>query len=373
MKVPSAKPFFPEEDIEKISSEIEENLRKGELTLGSKITKFEELFAKYVGVKHGIAVNSGTAALEIVLRYFELDKGEVIVPTNSFVSSANTVYFAGGKPVLADINEDTLCLDPESLKECITSKTKGVILVHLAGLITPHLKDIQEICIDKKLFLIEDAAQAHGASIDGKKAGSLVDAACFSFFPTKPMTTGEGGMVTTDNEKLNNLARSLRHHGIESRDNYPRLGYNWRMSDINAILGIYQLQRLDQFVKKRNEIAKAYHKGLSHFKDIKFIHCTPNIVHAYYKYPIILPFDTSNLQKILEKKYEISTGFLYYPPIHLQPLYQEKFGYKTGMLPKSEDVLKRVLCLPMFTEITAEQIRYIIGNISTELERLGLN
>ena len=367
MKVPAAKPFFSEEDIRSILSEIGTSLRTGTLTLGPNVKKFEDMFAEYTGVKHAVAVNSGTASLEIPLRYFDVKDMEVIVPTNTFVASANTVYFAGGKPVLADIREDTLCLDPEDMKRRITSKTKGVIVVHLAGLIPPQMKEIREICNDKNLFLIEDAAQAHGASMDGKKAGSLSDAGSFSFFPTKPMTTGEGGMVTTDNSNLDKFARSLRHHGIEGRDNYPRFGYNWRMSDINAIIGIHQLQHLDAFVKERNEIAKKYSKLLSRIKSARVIQVPPNIVHSYYKFAVILPFETANLQRALKEKYEIETSFLYYPPVHLQPIYQTHFGYKAGMLPVSEDVLKRMICLPIFIGIIDGQINYVVESLEKEM------
>lgn len=372
MKVQAARPFFPEEDIKEILIEIESNLRKGELTLGQKLLKFEEMFAEYIGVKHAIAVNSGTGALEVVLRYLNLNGGEVVVPTNSFVASANTVHYAGGKAVIADINENTLCLDPESLKEKITSKTKAVMLVHLAGLITPHFEEIKNICEDNNLILFEDAAQAHGASLNGKKSGNLSLAGCFSFFPTKPMTTGEGGIITTDDSSLDKFSRSLRHHGIEGRDNYPRLGYNWRMPDINAILGIYQLKRLDENIKERNRIAEIYNKALSKFKSIKFINYPKNIVHAYYKYPIILPFDTFSLQKTLKEKYEIDTGFLYYPPIHMQPVYQNEFGYKVGMMPVAEDVLKRMICLPMFVGITPDQVNHVTDSLSEELGNAGV-
>ena len=367
MKVPAARPFFSEEDIKKILSDIETSLKSGTLTLGPNVKKFEDMFAAYIGVKHAIAVNSGTSSLEIPLRYFDVKNKEVIVPTNSFVASANTVYFAGGRPVLADIREDTLCLNPDDLGKKITSKTKGVIVVHLAGLIPPQMKEIRQVCEDHNLFLIEDAAQAHGASIDGKKAGSLSDAGSFSFFPTKPMTTGEGGMITTDDYDLDKFARSLRHHGIEGRDNYPRFGYNWRMSDINAIIGIHQLARLDNFVKERNEIARKYTEKLVKLKNIKTIKATSNVVHSYYKFPVILPFDTTELQKTLKEKYEIETSFLYYPPIHLQPVYQEHFEYKPSMLPVAEDILKRMICLPMFVGITDGQIDYVVESLTKEI------
>jgi perosamine synthetase len=367
MNVPAAKPFFPNEDIEGILMDIENALKTGILTLGSKVKKFEALFAEYTRVGHAVAVNSGTSALEIALRYFDIKDREVIVPTNSFVASANTVIFAGGKPVLADIKPDTLCIDPDDALRRITPKTKGVMVVHLAGLICPQIKELREICRGHGLFLIEDAAQAHGATIDGSKAGSLGDVGCFSFFPTKPMTAGEGGIITTNDDKLAQFAQSLRHHGREG-DLHVRLGYNWRMSEINAIVGIYQLRRLEENIDCRNEIAEKYTDGLKKISNISPISVPSNIGHSYYKYPVLLAGNHTafELEKLLREKYNIATGTLYYPPIHLQPLYRQLFGYKEGMLPAAEQVLTRELCLPMFVEINDEAINYVIESLASE-------
>jgi perosamine synthetase len=364
MEVPSARPFFNNEDIKFILNDIEQSLKTGILTFGPNIKKFESLFAEYIGVKYAIAVNSGTSSLEIILRYFDITEKEVIVPTNSFVASANTVIFAGGKPIIADIDPKTLCIDPNDVLEKITQKTTALMVVHLAGLIPPQMKELQEICLDHNLILIEDAAHAHGAMIDGKKAGSLGAAGSFSFFPTKLMTTGEGGMITTNDEKLTEFAKSLRHHGKEG-DVHTRLGYNWRMSEVNAILGIYQLKRLDENIKKRNEVAEKYSSRLKKIDGIDTIFVPKNIKHSYYKYPIILPSnrDASKVEEILKKMYKIATGTLYYPPIHLQPVYKQLFGYKEGMLPFAEKILKRELCLPMFVEMSDEQITYVIESL----------
>jgi len=331
------------------------------------LENFEALFAEYVGVQHAVAVNSGTSALEIALRYFGVEDREVIVPTNSFVASANTVIFAGGKPVLADIKSDTLCLDPNDVRKKITSKTKGIMVVHLAGLVCPEMEEIQEICQEHSFFLIEDAAQAHGAIFDGEKAGGLGDAGCFSFFPTKPMTTGEGGIITTDDSKLAEFAKSLRHHGREGIL-HVRLGYNWRMSEVNAILGIYQVKRLDEFIKRRNEIAQKYNDALKKIKNVLPIPVPPNIRSSYYKYPVLLSggMKASELEKSLKSKYDIATGTLYYPPIHLQPIYRQLFGYKEGMLPVAEETLIRELCLPMFVEISDEAINHVIESLAQE-------
>lgn len=369
MKVPSARPFFDDADIRSILKDIRRSLKTGALTLGPNVKKFEELFAEYTGVKHAVAVNSGTSALEIAMRYFDVRDREVIVPTNSFVASANTVIFAGGRPVLADIKPETLCIDPDDVLEKITPKTKGVMVVHLAGLVCPQMKELREICADHHLFLMEDAAHAQGGMIDGKKAGDLGDVGCFSFFPTKVMTTGEGGIITTNDGKMSEFAKSLRHHGIEN-NRFERLGYNWRMCEINAILGIYQLKRLDGYVKKRNEVARKYTKNLRNVKKVAPFPVPHNVRHSYYKYPVLLSCctDASGITQSLKEKYGIETGSLYYPPIHLQPLYRRLFGYKEGMLPVAEDILKREICLPMFVTVSDKEVNYVTESLKKEVQ-----
>lgn len=368
MAIRNAGPFFNDKDIEEILNDIKNSLKSGMLTMGQNIEQFENQFAKYIGVKHAIAVNSGTSALEIALRYFDVENKEVIVPTNSFVASANAVIFAGGKPILCDTKDETLCIDPDDFRKKITPKTKGVIVVHLAGLIPPQMKELKEICSENNLFLIEDAAHAPGASLDNKKAGSLGDAGCFSFFPTKPMTTGEGGMITTNDNNLANFAKSLRHHGKEGAA-HTRLGYNWRMSEIQAILGIYQLKRLDEHIGIRNQIAKKYAEGLENVNGISLISVPSNIVHSYWKYPIILTsgIEALDLQKILKNKYDIDTGTLYYPPIHLQPFYKQRFNYKEGMLPSAEGILKKETCLPMFVGLSEKETDHVIDSLKKEM------
>ncbi len=368
MEIPNARPFFNDEDIDDILNDIRNCLKSGMLTMGQNIERFENQFAKYVGVKYAIALNSGTSALEVALRYFDVKNKEVIVPTNSFVSSANAVIFAGGEPILCDIKDETLCIDPDDLRKRITPKTKGVIVVHLAGLIPPQMKELQDICSENNLFLIEDAAHAPGAILDNKKAGSLSEVGCFSFFPTKPMTTGEGGMITTNDSNLADFAKILRHHGKEG-DVHTRIGYNWRMSEIHAILGIYQLKRLDEYIMIRNQIAKKYAEGLGNIEGINLISVPSNIVHSYYKYPIILTsgIEALALQKTLKNKYNIATGTLYYPPIHLQPFYRQCFSYKEGMLPSSEEILKKETCLPMFVGLGEKEIDHVIDSLKKEV------
>jgi dTDP-4-amino-4,6-dideoxygalactose transaminase len=372
MKIPSAYPFFDEESIQGILKDIGVTLKKGVLTEGPHVKDFEKKFAEYVKVKHAIAVNSGTSALEIALRYFKLQGREVIVPTNTFVATPNSVLFAGGKPIFADIKEDSLCIDPKDIQRKISPRTAGIIVVHIAGLICPQIKEIKELCADHGIFLLEDSAHAHGASIDGKKAGALGNAGCFSFYPTKVMTTGEGGMITTDDTNLAEVARQMRNHGQNAQKQMVILGHNWRMNEISAIIGRYQLENLEELVSKRNEIAKKYETELQKIKGVSLFKTPNHIRHSYYKYPIRIndDIDREKLAYILQKEYNIETGNIYDPPCHLHPFYEKNFRIKEGDLPTAEKVLKKVMCLPMYIGMTEEIIRYISEALNYSINKL---
>ena len=369
--IPSAKPYFMEADIKPILSEIEGILRGGKLTSGEKIAAFENKYAEYIGSGYAVAVNSGTCTLEIILRYYGVEQQEVIVPTNSFVASANSVYFAGGTPVLADIREDTLCLDPADVNKKITGKTKAVMVVHIAGLPCPQMEELRQICTEKGLILIEDAAQAHGALWHEKKVGNLSEAASFSLYSTKVLAIGEGGMITTGDQKLADYARSVRNHGNEN-DRFVRLGHNWRMTEIQALLGLYQLGRLEQYVQKRNEVAGRYRELLADLKTLRFIDVPAGARHSYYKFPVVFgePIDTVKVMSVMRQKYQIALAPLYYPPIHLQPFYRS-LGYREGMLPVAERVLKQQLCLPMYYEITEQEIGRVADSLRQCLKELA--
>ena len=370
MKIQSAKPYIPKEDIKDILNDFANTLSSGILTKGPYVKKFEDLFAKYIGVKNAIAVNSGTCSLEIPLRYFNVKDKEVIVPTNTFIATSNAVIFAGGKPILADIKPDTLCIDPDDVLKKITTKTRGIIVVHIAGLVCPQMNELQDICKKYGLFLIEDAAHAHGATIDGKKAGSLSNAASFSFFATKIMTTAEGGMITTNDDKLAEIARSMRHHGIGNEQNILiRLGYNWRMDELSAILGIHQLKRLYQNIIMRNKIAEKYNKMLAKTNGLSCFKTYPNIKHSYYKYPVLLDegIDRIKLTSSMKENHNISLGTIYYPPCHLQPFYKDIFGFEEGALPVSERILNRTVALPMFAQMKDREIEYVVKALKQEI------
>ena len=354
-------PYFSEDSLNAITDQIRLMLKSGRLTDGPYAQEFEKKFAEYNNVKYAVAVNSGTAALDVALRYYKLQGKEVIVPTNTFVSTPNSVIFAGGKPVFADMNPDTLGIDVDDVKRKVTEKTAGVIVVHIAGLLCPQINELKEFCEQKGLFLIEDSAHAHGAMLDGQKAGTFGDAGCFSFYPTKVMTSGEGGMIITNNEALADEARVLRTCGQNAHRDVVMLGHNWRLNELNAIVGINQLEHLEEFLAKRNQVAGWYEETLSGIKGIELFKVASNSRHSYYKYPLKLAdgIDRSKIAVLLKDKYAIETGHVYYPPCHMQPYYKETFGTKEGDLPNSERVLKQVLCLPMHVGLTGENVKYI--------------
>jgi dTDP-4-amino-4,6-dideoxygalactose transaminase len=370
--VPPVKPYFPKSDVEKIKHHVEKILESGMLTMGIYTREFEEKFAQLCDIKYAIAVNSGTAALDIILRSMKLQQGdEVLLPTNTFSATAASVVFAGGKPILTDINPSSLCMDVEDLEDKITSRTKGVIVVHVGGLICPEINNIRKICEDKGLFLIEDAAHAHGSKIDGRSAGSLADAAAFSFYPTKVMTTGEGGMITTSDERIAKMAMILRDQGKEnfSSSIIVELGYNWRMDEISAAIGIVQLKRLNEIITKRNIIARIYDQAFDRMSGLKPLKTPPNILNNYYKYVAILDkdIDREKLKAKLRDKGVRCGGEVYWPPLHMQPAYQRLLGTKPGDFPKAEDVCRRMICPPMYTDMSVEDANYVIEKFKEAL------
>lgn len=378
MKTPnirSAQPYFPPDEIEWILQETRAVLESGALTRGPRIARFETLFADYTGVRHSIAVSNGTTALEIALRYYELDGAEVIVPTNTFLASANAVIFAGGKPVFSDIEGDSLCIGLEQIKSCLSDRTRGIVAVHVAGMICPEIDAIREFCKAGGLFLIEDAAHAHGAELNGCKAGSLGDSAGFSFFPTKLMTTAEGGMITTNDDALAEFARTFRNHGVpEGKAVHTALGHNYRMDELSAVLGLSQLRQLDTFLQKRRTIAAQYEAGLGSLEGLDLIKLPEGMRHSYYKFPVLLSSrDRRNaLASALKEKHHIDTGTVYWPPCHLHPavparpdLYDTRSDF-----PISEEILPRILCLPIHARLDEPSVERVIEAVKTEQNML---
>jgi dTDP-4-amino-4,6-dideoxygalactose transaminase len=366
MKVPPVKINFPEQDRSEILEKIDGILQSGRLTLGEYTKEFEEKFAALHGSKYAVAVNSGTSALEISLRSLSVAGSSVIVPTNTFLATAFAVVHSGAKVTFADCGPD-LNLDPDNIKKSITDDTKGVVLVHIGGNIPENIAEITELCEEKDLFLLEDAAHAHGSSLKGKYAGTFGAAGAFSFYPTKVITSGEGGMITTDNEELYNRALVFRDQGKAgfTANVHTELGYNWRMSEPNAILGSYQLSRLKEFIENRQRIAQIYDESLTHEK-IQLLKLSKDLSSNYYKYIAYLDkgIDRKAYKQTLREKHEVFLGGeVYELPCHLQPVFKELYGLSEGMFPVAEDLCARHVCLPMYPTMTDEEANYVVESM----------
>jgi perosamine synthetase len=368
-EIPPAKPYFPKEDMRFIHEAIDKITGSGMLTLGEYTRSFEAEFSKLCKVKRAIAVNSGTAALEIALRSLGLKKGdEVLVPTNTFTATAATVILAGGKPVFTDIDRESLCIDLKNVEKHLTSKTKGVMAVHIGGLVCPEIEAISEFCEDKNLFLIEDAAHAQGSTLDKKPAGSFGDAGCFSFYPTKVMTTGEGGIITTDREDLANKATVLRDQGKAnfSGNEIVEIGNNWRMTEISAAIGLSQLSRLQEFITQRNLIARHFDKKLTEAINLKPLEIPKNATSNYYKYVAFVSTKISrdDFKRRLRERGVKPSGEVYWPPLHMQPVYRRLLEIREGAFPVAEDACRRMICLPIYSQMTLDEARYVTDKVT---------
>lgn len=364
MKIAATKAYFSSASIDFILTQFREILEgKSFLSMYKHGENFEKSFASYIGTKFAASCNSGTSALEIILRAIDVKDCDVIVPTMTFAATAYTVINAGGRPVFADCTSD-MTVDPEDVRKRLTPKTKVVITVHIGGLVSPHTYALMDLCKEKGLLLIEDAAHAHGSALDGRKAGTFGIAAGFSFFSTKVMTTGEGGMVTTNDPDIYNRALLLRNHAKINNTNYHReFGYNWRMPEVEALLGLAQLNELDTFIQRRNEIAKIYDEKFSEVPQISTLKVPANVRHNFYKYIAFLPptVDRDLFHKKMKADYNVTMGgYVYEVPCHLQPVFKE---YVTESLPVSEDLAKRHICPPIYYTLTDEEARYVVDSI----------
>lgn len=367
MQIPAARIYFPKEDRQALLEEIDEILQSGQLTLGKYTKEFEEKFAQYIGTKYAIAVNSGTSALEIILRALDIEGSSVIVPTNTFFATPASVIHAGGEVIFVDIT-DNLCLAPDSVRRSIREKTKASIVVHIGGLIPPQIREIQQVCEEHNFLLIEDAAHAQGSILNGKKAGSFGIAAAFSFYPTKVMTSGEGGMITTNDENIYKRALVLRDQGKAGfyGDVHTEMGYNWRMSEVHAAIGLSQFARLEEFIGDRRKVAQIYDKELVKIAGITPLKIPPKAKSNYYKYVALLgeDIDRYTLKRELKERFGVSlSGEVYEIPCHLQPIFKTRYGFNGGEFPIAEDLCKRQICLPVFAKMTKEEAEYVIDSL----------
>jgi perosamine synthetase len=370
-KINMADPHFTEDDRRWIHREIDLVL-DGALSMGPNVRAFEEEFAARVGVRHAIAMNSCTASLEAALLAVGVKGREVILPAETFIATGMAVYMSGGTPIFAEISEATLCLDINDVKRRVTSRTAAVIIVHMAGLVTPDVSELREFCDDNSLFLIEDAAHSPGARFGTREAGSIGHAGCFSFFPTKVITAGEGGMLTTDDESIAAFARSFQHRGRDlqsATEIYTRPGRNVRMTEMTAILGRVQLRHLNEFLDQRRSLATVYKRELEGVRGIRLIIPSEIESSSFWKVPVLLP-NSVNRSSIAARmaEQEISVDWAYHPALHLQPVFRDIYGTEEGMLPRTEELLDRLLCLPCHPRMTeadtcrvADALKYAIA------------
>jgi len=360
--VPATKIQFSAEDRAWIAERIQEVLASGQLTLGKYGVEFERQFAKFCGVPHAIAVNSGTSSLEIILRALGVEGKDVLVPTNTFFATAAAVVHAGGRPVLVDMDPESFGIKPEDIEESLTPKTVGIIVVHIGGIVSRRIVELQELARRKGLWLVEDAAHAHGSSFNNVKAGAFGIASSFSFYPTKVMTSGEGGMIVTADNRINEEARIYRDQGKASftQNAHVRMGYNWRMSEPHAIIGLKHLERLPSMIADRQKMALMYDRELKSFKNLKAVTVPSGGRCNYYKYIAVLreARDRKALKTLLREQYGVSlAGEVYEEPLHRQPVFEP---YVTGSLPVAVDYCARHVCLPIFSGMEEQDVKHVL-------------
>ena len=366
-KIPLFKIYWDEDDVE----EVTESIRAGmNWATGPNLAKFEESIASYVGTEYAVTFNSGTSALHAALLAHGLKNGdEVIVPSFTFIATANAPLFVGAKPVFADIEEETFGLDPDDVKEKITKKTKAIIPIHYGGC-PCKIRELKEIAEDHNLILIEDAAESLGARIGDKKVGTFGDSAMLSFCQNKIITTGEGGAIVTDSREMYERLKLLRSHGrLETQDyfssseimDYITLGYNFRMSNITAALGIAQLRKADEIIEMRRKNVEYLAAQLKDIEDVT----TPKTPKDYYNVYQMFTIRISATIRDDLIKYLADKGVMtkvYFPPIHLTDFYKNKLGCINN-LPVTEELSSKVLTLPMHPTLTDEEMDYMSDEI----------
>lgn len=374
-----SEPLVGEAEIEAVA----EVLRSGMYVSGKRVAQFEARFAQYVGVDHAVAVNSGTAALHLALLALGLrPRDEVIVPSMTFFATATAVFHAGGRPVFADIDDD-FCLDPTSVREQITERTRGIIPVHLFGY-APQLDELREIADEQGLFVLEDCAQGLGTTYRGQVAGSLGHAGAFSFFATKNMTTGEGGMVTTNDPDAAKLMRALRSHGMEGRDEHVVLGYNYRMTEMEAAMGMVQLAKLDAFNRKRRSNSLYLYERLEGLPWVGIQQLPSHIEHSFFWCPIFVREEVIGMSTaaVRAKLHDMGIGTRqrYQEPLYRQPMlradarlgesYEHECPFRGGLVPyhelhfpNAEKYAGRLLGLPNHPGLTREQLDRIADSL----------
>lgn len=362
-------------------SEVISVLKSGWLTTGPKVSEFEEVFSEYVGSEECVSLSSGTAALHAVMNAIQLKEGdEVIVPAMTFAATANSVVYQNAKPVFVDVDPETLLIDPNKIEAKITRNTKAVVAVDYAG--QPCDYDIlREICERNSLLLIADSCHALGAEYKNRKVGSIADLTAFSFHPVKHITTGEGGMVSTDNRIWADRIRKFRNHGINvdcrqrSEQNtwyyeIDDLGFNYRLSDLQCALGISQLKKLPGWLERRWEIADFYHQEFKNIPAVKPLKVHSYVKHAYHLFVIRLKCDEFNITRdeVFKSMKKMGMGVnVHYIPVHFHPFYRKNFNTYPGLCPETEKAYDEILSIPMFPAMSDDDASDVIECLKDSL------
>jgi perosamine synthetase len=348
-------------------------LRSERLSLGPRIPEFEAEFTKRLGVRHAIACSSGTAGLHMCWRALGVGPGDEVVTTPfSFIASSNSLMFDGGKPVFVDIDPLTWQIDPARVEAAITPRTKALLPVDVFG-VPPDMEALWTIARRHKLRVLEDSCEALGATYQGRPAGMLGEAGVFGFYPNKQMTTGEGGMVVTNDDRIAFAVRSSRNQGRDPDGawlEHPRLGYNYRMCDILAALGTQQMRRLDEILAKRDRVARFYQERLKDEKRLSLQRVPADRRISWFVFVIRLSDDYTEAQRtgLIERLRAQGVACnVYFPAIHLQPFYQEQFGYQRGDFPITEALSAHTIALPFHNHLTEADVDYVVKTLRSLL------
>lgn len=373
-QVPYFVPDIGDDEIQ----EVVDTLKSGWLTTGPKTKQFEQQFAEFIGVEHAVAVNSATSALQLALDAAGVREGdEVIVPTLTFASTAYVAVHLGARPVLVDCLDDTLNIDPELVARAVTPRTRAIVPVHYGG--QPCEMDaLSEIAARHKLRIVEDAAHALPARYRGGRIGTLSEMTCFSFYANKTITTGEGGMLATDDEQLAQRARIMSMHGI-SKDAWKRFsaagswyyeitaaGYKFNMTDINAALGLHQLRKCQRYWQRRAEIAGQYQTAFADVEELTLPHVLPHVENAWHLYVIRLALEKLTVDRaaFIEQLKQAQVGSsVHYMPLHLHPYYREQWGYRPESCPRATAIYDEIISLPIYPRMTDADVQYVIETV----------
>jgi len=368
LQVHLARPDITQAEVDAVNEVIQSPI----LALGPWAMRFEKAMADYVGAKHAIAVNSGTSGLHLLVRAFGIGEGDEVITTPfSFIASSNCIVYERAKPVFVDIDPVTLNMDAGRIESAITERTRAIIVVHVFGQ-PADMDPIMEIAAKYNLIVIEDSCEAIGAEYKGRRVGAIGKAGTYAFYPNKQMTSGEGAVLVTNDEEWANLFRSLRNQGRDKFDgwlNHSRLGFNYRMSELNAAVGVVQIRRLDGLLRKRDNVANEYNRILSNIENVSPLTIAPTTTRmSWFVYVVRLAPGISRDKTIVLLGEKGIPARPYFSPIHLQPFYRKQFGFKQGDFPETEAAGESIIALPFYANMKTEEIELVCNVLADSIK-----